>query len=305
MPPGLDRFTSGEPVKHEAAPDSDGFVAAILSGFESHPDWNDPRGLVWTAVLDARACPVCLALDGARYQIGTPGLCFDGRNKISPHEECRCYLVPWKWRNDLMTRPDGVKVPTRREVVGDNGAEALPYLVTGEEWLRANPRTAERVLGHEIAAAFLGRSSNGLPLPPIPLEWAAQRWSAQREKRLQPMRDYQERIERARELYQARKDPEMLRLAIEAYESCLPLMQTAVDSFAYYEASRSRDSDGEMGQWGEAFQQLAIIYEKQGRFSDALDLCRDAMGAGWGGDWLHRMARLEKRLAKQQKAAER
>ena len=304
MPDPLNHPMTAEPLEVPITADPEGFVAATLSAYESDPDWSDPQGLVWIANFDPRVCPVCLALDGSRYWIGNPDLHFDGRNKISPHAECRCYLVPWKWRNELMVRPDGVAVPANRGAVGDNGEETISYLVTAEQWLRANPLTAERILGHEIAAAFLGQCSNGLPLPPIPLEWAAERWNKQRENLLQPMLDYEERLAKARQLYRERKDPEMLRRAIEAYESCIPLMETALDSFVYYEASRPNASpDDEIGHWGEAFQQLAIIYEKQGRFSDALALWRESMNAGWGGDWLPRMARLEKRLAKKQPEA--
>ena len=61
---------------------------ALIYEFETDPDWLGSDGLVWTAVLDSRACPVCIGLDGRRYQIGTPAAYFDGRNKVSPHPQC-------------------------------------------------------------------------------------------------------------------------------------------------------------------------------------------------------------------------
>jgi hypothetical protein len=60
----------------------------LIYEFETDPAWLGPDGLVWTAVLDSRVCPVCVGLDGRRYEIGTPAAYFDGRNKISPHPQC-------------------------------------------------------------------------------------------------------------------------------------------------------------------------------------------------------------------------
>jgi intein/homing endonuclease len=55
---------------------------------ESDPDWLGEDGLVWTATLDSAVCPICLGLDGKRYQFGAPGPYWDGRAKISPHMNC-------------------------------------------------------------------------------------------------------------------------------------------------------------------------------------------------------------------------
>lgn len=49
------------------------------------------------------------------------------------------------------------------------------------------------------------------------------------------------------------------------------------------------------------FVQLATIREKQGDFTEALRLCRDASSQGWRdgkGDWSKRISRLERRLSK-------
>jgi hypothetical protein len=55
--------------------------------FETDPDWLQ-GALAWTSVLDSAACPVCLSLDGKKYELGTPGPYFDGSNKVSPHPQC-------------------------------------------------------------------------------------------------------------------------------------------------------------------------------------------------------------------------
>lgn len=50
------------------------------------------------------------------------------------------------------------------------------------------------------------------------------------------------------------------------------------------------------------FQQLAIIREKRGDYSEALRLCRQAQKQGWRDghdDWSKRIARLERRAAKE------
>ena len=44
------------------------------------------------------------------------------------------------------------------------------------------------------------------------------------------------------------------------------------------------------------YQQLCIILEKQGRFSEASDLVRRARDQGWGGDWDRRLERLAKKV---------
>lgn len=122
---------------------------SLIYEFETDPDWLGADGLVWTAVLDSRACPVCLGLDGRRYQIGTPAAYFDGRNKVSPHPQCRCYLVPWKWRNEDMQGPDGPE-PTRREAKGDKGAEALSFRKAAKQWVKDNPETAQSIFGKKL-----------------------------------------------------------------------------------------------------------------------------------------------------------
>lgn len=43
------------------------------------------------------------------------------------------------------------------------------------------------------------------------------------------------------------------------------------------------------------FHQLSIILEKEEAFAEAINICRQAMYQGWGGDWIKRINRLENR----------
>lgn len=44
------------------------------------------------------------------------------------------------------------------------------------------------------------------------------------------------------------------------------------------------------------YHQLAIILYKDGLYTEAIELCREARSAGWAGDWDKRIARYERRL---------
>lgn len=46
------------------------------------------------------------------------------------------------------------------------------------------------------------------------------------------------------------------------------------------------------------YEQLCIIYEKEGKFKEAFALAQDAEKEGWNGDWESRMKRLEKKMKK-------
>jgi SPP1 gp7 family putative phage head morphogenesis protein len=110
--------------------------------FETDPDWMGADGLVWTAVLDSSVCPICLKLDGKRFPT-------DYR-KVSPHPQCRCFLVPWKWRQEDMTDPSGKPVPPKRPADGDGAEEALSFKVAAKQWVRDNPQTAQAIFGKKL-----------------------------------------------------------------------------------------------------------------------------------------------------------
>jgi hypothetical protein len=131
---------------HEAG----SFAQQMIYQYETDPAWLGPDGLVWTAILDSRVCPVCLKLDGTRYQLGVPAPYFDGENKTSPHPWCRCYLLPWKWRNDA----EGGK-PLNREATGDKGAQALSFRAAASQWVRDNPETARQIFGKSLGQRLI------------------------------------------------------------------------------------------------------------------------------------------------------
>lgn len=116
--------------------------------FEADPDWLEGK-LTWTAVLDSAVCPVCLALDGKEYEIGTAGPYFDGRNKINPHMQCRCSLLPSKWKQD-MVNPEGQTVPVRRPADGDRGEVAITFKTAAKQWVKNNPETAQAIFGKKL-----------------------------------------------------------------------------------------------------------------------------------------------------------
>jgi len=131
---------------HEAG----GMAQQMIYQYETDPAWLGPDGLVWTAILDSRVCPVCLSLDGTRYQLGVPAPYFDGENKTSPHPQCRCYLLPWKWRNDTEQGQ-----PLNREATGDKGAQALSFRAAASRWVRDNPETARAIFGKELGQRLI------------------------------------------------------------------------------------------------------------------------------------------------------
>jgi hypothetical protein len=139
--------------------------------FETDPDWLQ-GALAWTSVLDSAACPVCLSLDGKKYELGTPGPYFDGSNKVSPHPQCRCYLVPAKWREDDMTGPNGEPVAPRRPAEGDGGEETLSFKRAAKTWVKDNPETARDIFGVRLG--------NQLVSGQISFDKAVKQWSSKR-----------------------------------------------------------------------------------------------------------------------------
>lgn len=177
MPDPHSHPMTGEPLEVPIAPDPGGPAAAVISAVMSDPDWNDPQGLVMDAPFQPSVNPLCLAVDGDRYPPGTTKESLN-LNHIQ-YGNCDCFLLPCKWKYGVDRDPSGRIHEPKRPATGDSGyEESISYRVTAEAWLRDNPKTAVAILGEDIAAAFLGRCSDGRPLPPIPLKWAAERWAA-------------------------------------------------------------------------------------------------------------------------------
>ena len=115
--------------------------------FETDPAWLGAEGLVWTAVLDSSVCPICLKLDGKRFP--------PDYRKVSPHMQCRCFVVPWKWRNEQMIDPNGNPVPTRRPADGDGDTQALDFKVAAKQWVKDNPQTAQAIFGKKLGQSLV------------------------------------------------------------------------------------------------------------------------------------------------------
>ena len=139
--------------------------------FEADPDWLEGK-LTWTAVLDSAACPICIGLDGKDYELGTPGSYFDGRNKISPHPNCRCYMVPAKWRDDDMTSPSGDAISARRPAEGDKGESTVTFKKAAKTWVKENPETARQIFGKRLGDQLVAGT--------ISFDKAVKQWSGNR-----------------------------------------------------------------------------------------------------------------------------
>mgnify|MGYP001059988605 CR=1 FL=1 len=93
---------------------------------------------------------------------------------------------------------------------------------------------------------------------------------------------------------QRNNDPDALREAIEA---CKKQIQIAPQAAMAFEKTEYIDRiPAHTG-----YKQLAIIYDKQGRYEEAVELSRQAKTQGWDGDWDRRIERLHKKLKRQSK----
>lgn len=83
------------------------------------------EGWVWTAHLDSRACPACVAMDGTIHPVTAT---LDG------HPRCRCAMVP--------------RTKSWADLGVNNAADTRPPVRSGIEWLKAAPASVQRaVLG--------------------------------------------------------------------------------------------------------------------------------------------------------------
>jgi hypothetical protein len=112
---------------------------------EADPAWLEGK-LQWTSTLDSTVCPLCVSLDGKEYTLGEPGLYWTGQNKVDPHYNCNCYMVPSKWRKD----------GNERIATGDDGERALNFRRSAKVWVRENPETAREIFGKTIGSRLVG-----------------------------------------------------------------------------------------------------------------------------------------------------
>jgi len=91
--------------------------------------------------------------------------------------------------------------------------------------------------------------------------------------------------------YKDRETPGCLEKAIDACKQQIDLAEKAAKAFRReYKDSPLPSHKG--------YQQLAIIFEKQGKFDETIELCRNADRQGWAGDWEKRIERCRKKATK-------
>lgn len=91
--------------------------------------------------------------------------------------------------------------------------------------------------------------------------------------------------------YKDRDIPGYLEKAIEACNQQIALAEKAAKAF------RTEYTDSPLPSH-KGYQQLAIILEKQGKFDETVELCRNAEKQGWAGDWAKRIERCRKKADK-------
>jgi tetratricopeptide (TPR) repeat protein len=91
--------------------------------------------------------------------------------------------------------------------------------------------------------------------------------------------------------YRNRENVECLRAAENA---CLKMISLAPEAARAYKSKFPKEQlPGHKG-----YEQMAIIYEKQGRFQDAITLSQEAASQQWDGDWAKRIERCGKKSVK-------
>jgi hypothetical protein len=139
---------------------SGSFAQQMIYAIEADPVWLDAQGLVWTATLDSRVCPVCMGLDGNRYKLGEPGRYFDGTSKLDPHLNCRCYLIPYVRAG----------AGDERFATGDQGTEQIGFGTKVSSWIQDNPETARSIFGQKLGQRLI---DGKLTLDKAIKEWAS------------------------------------------------------------------------------------------------------------------------------------
>ncbi len=289
-------------------------IGRLISDLESDPDWNHPDGLVWTAVLDSAVCPICVGLDGKRYP--------PDYKKVSVHPGCRCVLLPWKWSQD-MTDPSGKKVQPTRLSRGDKGGdEYIPARTEIADWLKTNPSTTRKIFGTEIGNQLLGVSLEGNHVDQISLDAAIKQWTdlwgvrSNDALSMEYLKAEQEKLTKGRMHYSQRDSDDNLKEAVEIFEK---MLSNAKEAHLHYstlllnrppdwpeaylddeqECKRNYASEiHDLSYIADGYRQLAIIYEKQNRFNDAIRACLVARDGGWSGDWDARMIRYRKKATR-------
>lgn len=128
---------------------------------ETYRASNVVESWVWTAALDRRTCPACVAMHGRKFRL---------EEQLDGHPRCRCAMVPvTKSWAELGMDP-----------ALDEMNPSIP-METGEEWLkRQTPQTQRAVLGPGKYALYADGKAN---LPDFVARTSNDRWGTMRRER--------------------------------------------------------------------------------------------------------------------------
>jgi hypothetical protein len=161
----------------------------------------------------------------------------------------------------------------------------------------SRPLTQGNFRGTKQSPASLLQELSGWFIKPDPLERRIARRIASKAEELALEADkvmdlHFVYLQQIRANYRDREtSPEFLQAAIEACMAQIAIAPQVAEQFLLdYPDSPLPAHTG--------FEQLSIIYEKQGKYAEALDLCREAARQGWRGEWDKRSARIERKLKK-------
>lgn len=87
------------------------------------------------------------------------------------------------------------------------------------------------------------------------------------------------------------EDQESLNIAIEACKKQIELSHSAIIAF-------KKEYENEKLPVHTGYEQLAIILEKQAKYDEAIDLCKQAQKQTWNGEWDKRIERCLKKKSK-------
>lgn len=85
---------------------------------------------------------------------------------------CRCYVVPAKWRDDDMTSPSGDAISARRPAEGDKGESTVTFKKAAKTWVKENPETARQIFGKRLGDQLVAGT--------ISFDKAVKQWSGNR-----------------------------------------------------------------------------------------------------------------------------
>jgi tetratricopeptide (TPR) repeat protein len=179
-------------------------------------------------------------------------------------------------------------VPESPVEPSENGTDEIPLRYTEGDFIFTMPlEEEERLVLHEARKKYEEAK--------LRIRDDSSAWEMNQLKHLKAMQYWCLQIyyrDRAQYFYKRREEePEALEMAIRYCEK-----QIAYAPMAIRANQMNPQSKGLPQHYG--YKQLAIIYEKQGCFNEAIRLCKQALEEGWKGDWETRIRRLRQKRDK-------